>query len=193
MRHCPNPECPETALLGSAAEYRDEIVRCPVCGADLIGHSGDAQQTNQDQPPPSMVCVASYRDLAPACMARAALESQGFSVVLHDEHTVAVNWLYSQAIGGVKLMVFDTPRADALEALCPVGPEIFAELPEMHLPPTSAEICPECGAADVGHFSLVPRYKALSLLFFAFAFMVPFAAHRQFYYCRSCDHRWKTG
>ncbi len=33
---CPNPECPDVVASGVAGEYREGIVACPVCGADLV-------------------------------------------------------------------------------------------------------------------------------------------------------------
>lgn len=139
-----------------------------------------------------MACVAVFRDLSPAYIARAALESQGFSVILLDEHTVSMNWLYSQAIGGIKLIVVDAPLAEAQEALAPIGPGIFEALSEMQLPPTPFDICPKCGSEDVARSKEVIRLKALSLWFIGFFLVVPFAARRESLSCRSCGQTWKA-
>jgi len=192
MRHCPNPECPETIILGRPAEYRDEIARCPACGTDLVGHSSDAPPETSPPLEIPATCVAVFRDLGPAYAARAALESHGYSVFLRDEHIVSIDWLYSQAVGGIKLIVFDAPPDEAREALAVAAPDVFDDLPEMHLPPTPYDVCPKCGSEDVEPSASVNRIKALSLLFFIFILLVPFTAHWESMSCRSCGHTWKA-
>ena len=51
------------------------------------------------------VVVASYSFWHEAQIAKSSLEAAGISVLLADEHTVNMQWLYSNAIGGVKLLV----------------------------------------------------------------------------------------
>ena len=49
--------------------------------------------------------VASYRDLPLAELAKAKLESEGIYCFLANKNHIAMNWLYSFALGGVKVQV----------------------------------------------------------------------------------------
>jgi len=64
----------------------------------------------------SLVVVRRFRDPWTAALARAHLEAAGIETVLLDEHIVAQNWLYSNAVGGVRLCV-DQGSADAAREL----------------------------------------------------------------------------
>lgn len=56
-------------------------------------------------------------------MAKGRLESEGHTVFLADAETVTANWLYSNAVGGVRLQV-PAPEAEAARAaLDAPGPE----------------------------------------------------------------------
>jgi len=54
----------------------------------------------------NFVILASYRDLIEAEIVKGHLEAEGIQCVLTDDNTVAVNPFYSNAVGGVKLKVF---------------------------------------------------------------------------------------
>ncbi len=58
--------------------------------------------------------VGIYRDPIVAQTYKTLLEGSGFTVFLKDEFTITMNWLYSQAIGGIKLQV----PIDQAEAAC---------------------------------------------------------------------------
>ena len=62
--------------------------------------------------------VAQFRDASEAHVANGALAAEGIDAVMCDEYIVGVNWLYSDAVGGVKLAVApsDAPRAVAILA-----------------------------------------------------------------------------
>jgi len=64
----------------------------------------------------SLVVVRRFRDPWTAALARAHLDAAGIEAVLLDEHIVAQNWLYSNAVGGVRLCV-DQGSADAAREL----------------------------------------------------------------------------
>ncbi|WP_298438349.1 hypothetical protein [Geobacter sp.] len=52
-----------------------------------------------------LVTIAQYRDLPEAGLAKSKLEAAGIVCFLDNEYTVGANWLYSNALGGVKLNV----------------------------------------------------------------------------------------
>ena len=59
----------------------------------------------------ALVTLRSYRDLVDAELARAKLESEGIRSFAFDQHIVGVQWLYSFAIGGVKVKVDEADLA----------------------------------------------------------------------------------
>lgn len=65
----------------------------------------------------ALATIASFSFAHEAYIARAKLESEGIPVALSDEHTINMQWLYSNALGGVKVQV-PTPFAEqAIEIL----------------------------------------------------------------------------
>lgn len=64
----------------------------------------------------SWVTVARYSLPFEAHVARARLESEGIHAMVVDEHTINMQWLYSDAMGGVRLQVDedDMYRAQAV-------------------------------------------------------------------------------
>jgi hypothetical protein len=63
-----------------------------------------------------LVIVGRYRDLPQAQIARSALESAGIPCFLRDENTVRNDWLLSNLMGGMRLMVNNSDR-EAAEAI----------------------------------------------------------------------------
>ena len=51
------------------------------------------------------ITIATFTDLIDAQLLKARLESADIKCFLADEHTVAVNWLFSNFIGGVKVQI----------------------------------------------------------------------------------------
>ena len=60
-----------------------------------------------------LVVVAAFTSVHEAQFARSLLESAGLEATLADEHVVSMDWFYSNAIGGVKVLV---PRHQLEEA-----------------------------------------------------------------------------
>jgi hypothetical protein len=54
-----------------------------------------------------MITIARYSLAIEAHIARAKLESEGIPAFVADEHTITADWLYSNAMGGVRLQVPD--------------------------------------------------------------------------------------
>src|SRR5215467_3867716 len=59
---------------------------------------------------PGPVMVGRYRDLSIASVAKSILDSAGIECFLADDSVIRMDWFYSNAIGGIKLLV---PAADA--------------------------------------------------------------------------------
>ena len=62
------------------------------------------------------VVIAIFPQVIQAHIAKSRLEADGIEAFIRDENIVALNWLYSNAVGGVKLEVAaeDEKRARAI-------------------------------------------------------------------------------
>lgn len=61
--------------------------------------------------------VATFSFPHEAHIVRAMLEAEGIPAIVADEHTINMDWLYSNALGGVKVQVPEAMLADAAEIL----------------------------------------------------------------------------
>jgi Putative prokaryotic signal transducing protein len=86
-----------------------------------------------------LIVLRSFPNSLEAHMAKAQLAAEGIEAVLHDEHIVALNWLYSDAMGGIKLLVLAEDVAAARECLNAVGVRATTNEVEPDM------ICSHCG------------------------------------------------
>jgi len=91
------------------------------------------------------VPVAAYDNYVTAHLAKGRLEAESIQCWLMDENTVTIMPIWSQALGGIKLMVPDVqaPRAQ----------EILASLEQAH---KSHHACSQCGSHNTEEIS-TPR------------------------------------
>lgn len=64
-----------------------------------------------------MITIATFDFLTDARIAMGRLQAEGIPCVLADENLVQTDWLYSIAVGGIKLQVAPEDVARALEVL----------------------------------------------------------------------------
>jgi hypothetical protein len=69
-----------------------------------------------DQNDVKLVALLRFRDLPGALVAKGLLDSAGIKCFLSDENTVRMDWMWSNALGGVRLWVRedDLPESTAL-------------------------------------------------------------------------------
>lgn len=120
------------------------------------------------------VTVGSYSFPHEAHLARAKLESVGIPAFVADEYTINMQWLYSQALGGVKVQVPEQFAEEAQELL--EG--------DLALQPIERELtnCPECG---VNEFEYLVCGKRVAYLFF-WLLGFPLWRVRRERRCRAC-------
>jgi Putative prokaryotic signal transducing protein len=70
-----------------------------------------------DQEDVKLVAVRRFRDLPEALVAKGLLDSVNIKCFLSDENTVRMDWLWSNALGGVRLWVREDDVAQAVELL----------------------------------------------------------------------------
>jgi hypothetical protein len=150
-----------------------------------------------------LVTLAAFLNTTEAYLAQSKLESEGIDVFVFDDKLVGVNWLYSNAVGGVKLKVKESDARRAMEALredlsyaepptemeslkediSEEAPSLDEETPE----PQSAPSCPRCLSPAVVSENFSRRIVFLSWLLLGF----PLPLLRRRWFCQSCGHRWK--
>ena len=132
-----------------------------------------------------LVTLASYRDVIEANVVRSRLESEGIPCFLADEHLVQMNWLYSDAIGGVKLQVVESDVEEAMRILR--GNPELAGFGLGGSDGLKVEDCLACGSEDVVMDKMPRRLLFLSWLLLG----VPILFLKRRWRCEACGHRWK--
>lgn len=135
-----------------------------------------------ETPLSAVVTIRRYRDLPNALLAKSALDSAGIECFLFDENLIRMDWLWSNAIGGVKLCVRqdDMPAALALLDQGPTEKFDSGDSGEYKQPR-----CPCCGSLDVSFGDIG---KCLSYVTIALG--VPLPVKRGGWKCHSCGHVW---
>jgi predicted RNA-binding Zn-ribbon protein involved in translation (DUF1610 family) len=133
-----------------------------------------------------VVTISQYRDLPAAGLAKSRLESAGITCFLDNEFTIGANWLYSNALGGVKLKVFEEDAKKAMEIINDAENSVVMpdETDEGYL---SESVCPKCGASELEVSNLTRTFGAMSLL----AGLPLFILLRKKFRCQKCGYRWK--
>lgn len=128
----------------------------------------------------ALVTIATYTDAIEAHIARGRLDAEGITVFVADEHLVWADWLYSNALGGVKLRVAQADVESALIVLQKLqrGTYALTEAAPLH--------CPACGASDPTEDRRTLRIAISSL----FLMNIPLPFTRQGLRCVQCGHRW---
>ena len=131
----------------------------------------------------SLVTVARFRDLPEALLAQGKLESCGIPSYLADSELVRTDWLYSNAIGNMRLQVKPEDAEEALALLEEPPPESFSaeETGEEYRQPH----CPRCNSLNVG-FETLDRFWTYGIWLLGFA--IPF--RKDNWKCYACGAEW---
>jgi hypothetical protein len=137
-----------------------------------------------------MITVATFSKPEDAHLLRLRLGAGGVDAYVQDENMVQMNWLYSNAIGGVRVQIAETDLEAAREiaAAPPVGKGDAAEVSEEEL-----AVCPGCSSTNTAPDERPRRLAFLSMIFSMVTFGVafPFAFLRRRWKCADCGHTWK--
>lgn len=126
-----------------------------------------------------------------AHLAKGFLEASDIEVIIKDEFTVQVNNLYSNAIGGVKLLVEAGSAEEALSLLEDAG-YIEKDIPKQNtvletFPFEYSYLCPYCKSSNIAKKKIPGYVFALSILLLGFP--IPFL--KRVHYCYDCRKEWK--
>ena len=129
-----------------------------------------------------------------ASIVKERLLANGIPCFLSDENSVTVNPLYNQALGGVKLRLFNRDVETARNILQDEDVHIYLD----QVAPTEededlvkgtnmSEACPNCGSRNVGYGQATKRRFGIFTMIVSFFLMVyPFSA-RKTNHCFNCE------
>ena len=129
----------------------------------------------------NLVLLRRFRDLPEALLAKGKLDSAGVPCFTVDDNTVRMDWLWSNLLGGVKILV---DAEDFTEASALLDEPIPAGLDFEGIEPYEQPRCPNCQSLDVAFEEL---YKPIA---FPSLFLFPLPVHRKGWNCHTCGHGW---
>ena len=121
-----------------------------------------------------MKTVATYSTPDEAHLAVARLQSAGIAASVRDDLTVSTMWIYSNAMGGVRVDVPDEELPDAMALLGekPTGEGLL--------------VCPSCGSTDL-HVRPLSALAAILVLL-----QLPLPLRSRTVDCRACGKSFAT-
>lgn len=129
-----------------------------------------------------LMTVASYSFPYQAQIARARLEVDGIQAYVADEHTITMQWLYSDALGGVKVQVREQDLSRARSILAE-DLSVDAMIVAADDKPLRTTICCEaCGGSQLEPCSIGVRGAWSMFLLLQF----PLWPFRRTLRCRDC-------
>jgi hypothetical protein len=130
-----------------------------------------------------LITIERFRDLPEALLAKGKLESAGIHCFLADSELVRTDWLWSNAIGNMRLQVRAEDAKEAVEILHEPPPEIFLEheVGEIYQQPR----CPKCNSSDIG-FHSIDRKLSYALMLLGIPIPIPKNCWR----CTACGAEW---
>ncbi len=130
-----------------------------------------------------MVTVGVYTMPYEADIVWSLLEAFEIEAFPADYFTIYIDWLYSNALGGIKLRVNDRDADEAREIIAAA----FAD--GERLKPTYSEgTCSHCGSSDTSPAVLGRRWAVLTWLILGLPLVWPWTRLR----CSSCGHIWRA-
>jgi hypothetical protein len=204
------PVCPKCRR-----EYQDWAKVCYYCEIDLVEKlpdvhkapsAGVSSEFSDDVPPDHLVdastepfvTLASYSYPQLAYLWRAKLQSECINCYIADDYIVTANWLYSNAVGGVKLRVRELDLEDALAVLNEVVQTDTETVPDTI--GFDDEKCPRCNSENIRQaiydirflnvpWVLLQLGQILFCLTWIFIFIpLPFIYKK--WQCRNCGNKW---
>jgi hypothetical protein len=109
-----------------------------------------------------IVTFESYYDPMLAHIVRTRLEANGIPCFIADENTIGANPLYNQAVGGVKIKVFEKDLERCHEILATEGDLHEDDRHEIDDETQTYVVCPFCASTNVGSIAPDPEKDVLN-------------------------------
>lgn len=130
-----------------------------------------------------LTTVATYSFPYQAQIAKAKLDSEGIPAFIADEQTINMQWLYSNAMGGVRLQVPKVYAQQATELLA----EDLSDVVEQQQG-NDADTCAACGSTETEPYQTGRRWAFLVFIGLKF----PLYPTQNTVRCKKCGHINKT-
>lgn len=136
-----------------------------------------------------IVVYETFTDPINANIVKGLLESYGIECFLADENIVTLNLMYSQAVGGVKLNVFEK---DIHQINAILQSQNSQDEPALATKKEDEKvICPKCHSANVGYGGSINKKFSCWHLFIPVLLMIYPITMRKAYHCFDCNHEFK--
>jgi hypothetical protein len=167
----------------SLSDIGKEALKSEIKSRGLEIQLAESEVVGSDVEIENFVTIRQFRDIPDALLAKGALESAGIECHLGDENTIRMDWLWSNALGGVKLWVKKEDAETATQLLDQGVPDVFdvKGVGEYTQPR-----CPQCQSLDISYEDL-NRPLAYSSVWVG----IPFPVSRRRWKCESCGHIWQ--
>lgn len=104
------------------ADYRPEAIDCAkqelVSRGVAFEEPDNSPTVDEPEPDPGgLVTAAAFNTIHEAYLAKSILEGAGITAFIADEYTIGVNWLWANAVGGVKVQVAEADVEEAEKLL----------------------------------------------------------------------------
>lgn len=126
------------------------------------------------------IVVQSFSFPYEAQIAKTQLEAAGIPARIENEHTINMDWLYSNALGGVRLLVLESNLEEARALL---AQDFSQELQQQF---GLSENCPNCGSSDIQPYTEGKRPAYLVFLLLGF----PLFFYKNGMKCQRCQYFW---
>ncbi|HTM98005.1 MAG TPA: DUF2007 domain-containing protein [Pedobacter sp.] len=140
-----------------------------------------------------IVVHSTYYNPIEANIVKSRLEDSEIPCFLTDENVATINPMYNQAIGGVKLHVFekDIERINVLLSDKHEGFEVENNVLEEDSEVVEMTICESCGSSNVGFGQATKKRFSLWVMIVSILFFIyPFKSNNC-YHCYDCGHEFK--
>ncbi|MBU2705536.1 DUF2007 domain-containing protein [Zooshikella marina] len=127
-----------------------------------------------------LVTISRFTFPYEAQIAWAKLDAEGIPAFIADEHTINMQWLYSNALGGVRLQV---PEEYADQAQHLLSEDRAHDL--LSQEGSSSIPCPQCGSTDTKYYQFGKRCAFLVFLCIDF----PLYPIKHGIKCSHCGHK----
>jgi len=142
----------------------------------------DSSFTGRGDGMTELVTIARYSMPYEAHLAKARLEAEGIPVFIADEHLLSINWLYTPAVGGIKVQVPEDWVEAARDILTTDHQDEIADIDE-----EPSITCPRCG----GHNATMVLGDPVILILTLVLLGAPSFFLREKMKCHTCGHLFK--
>ncbi len=135
-----------------------------------------------------IITFESYYDPMLAHIIRTRLEANGIACFVADENTIGANPLYNQAVGGVKLKIFEKDLERCREILASEGDLHEQDHFEVNDENNTFVVCPYCASTNVVNIAAKKDDDEWPTFLDSISSLInPFLAEKN-WYCYNCKH-----